>query len=369
MDYLFNFFKIGILIQSMVWNESQKLLCVVIPVYNCKKFLPRLFSSLSCQTAPLCRLIFVYDESTDNTLDLIQSFQRDNFGHSIFILKRKIRSGVGKARDFAIDSGLIDTKYVLFLDSDDSFEPDYLQELLLTAEKTNADITMCGFDRENEVSNSVISTEMIHNPQELSELKNSSIIPYLNPAPWNKLYRVDKIQDARFVFPGGGEDEMFFLEVLPNCQKIAFVNKVLYHYLIHEGSVLSGTNVNLYEKAKEGYKSVIDFYKNHGGNYSSFLPLCEACIFIRFGIGMTTRTCLSVPKEKRRIIKETKSFFSECLVGWRKNHLLSFITSFKNGIKPLFIWRCRLLYKLNCFSLFVFDYKIFTHIFRKDIKW
>jgi glycosyltransferase EpsH len=350
-------------------DQTFMIVTLVVPIYNSALRLENLFSSLQRQSFRSFACIFVYDKSNDGTLTVLYSLISKWPDLSCFVLEKSFKEGVGKARDFALDSGMINSKYILFLDSDDSFESTFLEELVFIAEKTNSDIAMCGFDRTDEVTGQVLSTEMVHNPDLLTDLSKSPIVPYLNPAPWNKLYRMDKIRDARFVYPGGGEDEMFFLKVLPNCQKIAFVNKVLYHYQIHKGSVLSGTNVNLYEKAKEGYKSVIDFYKNHGKNYSAFLSLCEACIFIRFGIGMTTRTCLAVPREKKRLIKESKAFFNQNLLGWRHNKLLSFCTSLKHGIKSLLIWRCRLLYKVNFFSLFVFDYKIFTRLFRKDIKW
>lgn len=344
---------------------------VAIPVYNSANYLPVLLSLLAKQSFCRFNCVFIYDKGVDGTFEILEKFCSSSNGERIHsqILKKEKKEGVGRARDFLLESADLNTKYVIFLDSDDAFENNFLEKLFSVAEKTNADITMCGFDRKDIEKNRIISTEMIHNPDVITDLKDSPIIPYLNPAPWNKLYRVDKIRDARFILPGGGEDEMFFLKVLPNCNKIAFVNEVLYHYAIHQGSVLSATDSNLYEKAKLGYKSLIDFYKSHGESYASFLPLCQACIFIRFGIGLTTRTCLSSPKEKRKIIKETRIFLNENLYGWKRNRLLSLFVSLKNGIKPLFIWFCRFLYKINCFSLFVFDYKLFVRLFRKDIKW
>jgi glycosyltransferase EpsH len=347
----------------------KEMITLVVPVFNSAPFLPPFFNCLHNQSFSSFKIIFVYDKSSDDTLALISAFSKKNQKFSCSILLKEKKEGVGRARDYAIESGLIDTKYVLFLDSDDQFEPSFLQALFDSAEKNDSDIAMCGYDRKDEASGRVLSTEMVHNPTKIETLSSSPIIPYLNPAPWNKLYRFEIIKEARFIYPGGGEDEMFFLEALPNCKKISFVNEVLYHYLIHPGSVISKTDVKLYEKAKEGYKSVVSFYKTHGDKYLIFWSLCEACIFIRFGIGMTTRTCLSVPKQKGGIIKETKSFLDAYLSGWRKNPLVSFRTSIRNGIKPLFIWRCRLLYKINCFRVFVFDYSLFTNVFHKDIKW
>jgi glycosyltransferase involved in cell wall biosynthesis len=342
---------------------------IVVPIYNSLPYLDTFFSCLSNQTFTDYQAVFVYDKSNDGTFDKLRLCVSRHPNIKSFILEKPIKEGVGKARDFALDSGLIKGKYVLFLDCDDTFEPNFLADLYNAAEERKADIVMCGYERIDERINKVVSTEMVHNPDDIVDLRESTIIPYLNPAPWNKLYRFDVVKDARFVYPGGGEDEMFFLKVLPNCHKISFINKVLYHYALHAGSVLSNTDLSLYEKSKEGYESVVSFYRSHGQSYLDFWPLCEACIFVRFGIGMTTRTCLSLPKAQRKIIKGTRTFFVGHLLSWKRNKLLSFSTSFKNGLKALFIWRCRYLYKAHCFGLFVSEYRLFTRLFHKDIKW
>ena len=91
--------------------------------------------------------IFVYDKSTDGTLTKLQSLIAKYPTFHCAVLVKPQKEGVGKARDFAIESGLVTSRYVLFLDSDDSFSPSYLSTLFQRAEATNADITMCGYRR------------------------------------------------------------------------------------------------------------------------------------------------------------------------------------------------------------------------------
>lgn len=342
---------------------------LVIPVFNAISYLPNLFENLEKQDFTDFLCLFVYDNSTDETLSRLQFLQSKFANIQGKVLVKPKKEGVGKARDFAIDSGLIASKYVLFLDSDDAFSPFFLSTLFAKAESTGADITMCGYQRIQESAGRVISREMINNPDEINDLSTCDVIPYLNPAPWNKLYRFDVIKDCRFIFSGGGEDEMFFLKVLPNCRKIAFVNETLYDYHLHSGSILANTDNKLYEESLNGYKEVKNFYFSKAGRYLEFIPILEASVFVRFGIGMTTRTCLCVPKKRASIIKTSRSFLDANFSGWKKNKFLSFHRCFKRGFKTLLIWRCRFLYKINCFCLFVFDYAFFTKYFKKDIKW
>lgn len=351
-------------------SKKGKLVTIVVPVFNAFRYLETFNKCLLRQSFKDFNLIFVYDNSSDGTLALLNTLFFS--GMSPFestLLEKTQKEGVGKARDFALESGLITGSYVLFLDVDDQFSDSFLEKLVSSVLTNNSDIAMCGFKRIDETTGRTISNEMISNPVLITNLSTSSIIPYLNPAPWNKLYRKSVIQDARFVYRGGGEDEMFFLEVLPRCSRISFVNETLYFYYLHSGSVLAETNIRLYEESKEGYASVCAFYRNHDESYKKFAPLMEAAIFIRFGIGMTTRTCLLFPKKRKDILKETKSFFENQLFFWKKNPFLSFQACFKNGFKSLMIWRCKLLYNMNMFSLFIFDYHLFITLFKKDIKW
>jgi hypothetical protein len=193
------------------------------------------------------------------------------------------------------------------------------------------------------------------------------VMPLINTAVWNKLIRCSIIKGARFIYPGGGEDSLFLSKIYPNCRKISFVNEVLYDYFVNSSSVSSLTNVQNLEITKNGYIDTLAFYKaNH---FEKWVPFLEALGVVRMGIGETTRVCIGFPKQKRRIIREMKRFFNANFPTWRSNKYLSLKVSLKHGLKGLMVWRCRFLYKINMFGLFVFEYKTFTRLFKKDIKW
>jgi glycosyltransferase involved in cell wall biosynthesis len=313
-------------------------------------------------------LLFVDDYSTDGTISLLQMLLK-GMSLTYHILKKNKNEGAGKARDFALDSGLIRTNYVLFLDPDDEPLPDFLSTLMQKAEETNADITMCGYERRLRSNGHLISTEMVNNPSMIKNLDQCPIIPYLNPAPWNKLFRVSVIKDARFINRGGGEDEMFFLKVLPRSQTISFVNRVLYRYYVHDNSLISSTSYELLLDTRRGYSEVKEFYNSHGETFHKFYGILEAAVFVRFGIGATTRFCLAFPKDAHAVLKENKAFFKKYFPTWFSNRNLSFAASFKGGLKALMVWRCKWLFKIGFFRIFLFDYQAFTKVFKKDVKW
>lgn len=341
---------------------------VVIPVYNSGKYLNRLFSALDGQTFKDFSVIIVYDESSDNTFDILELNQiRD---YPVSILQKKKKEGVGAARDYAIDSGAINSTYVWFLDADDFPHKDFLAKMVASSEQNNSSISICGFNRIDGENGHIIAREMVSNPNLVSNLADNTVIPLINPAPWNKLFRMDVIKDARFIYPGGtGEDTLFLLKVLPNCRSISFVNEVLYNYYVNLQSAVSNTNQQLLEVTKSGYIETKVFFETHGETYAPFMPLLVAFVFLRLGIGATTRACLTSPKDKAKIIKSTKSFLDSNFPTWEKNRYWSFSSCVKKGLKGIMIWRCRYLYKIGLFGIFVREYGLFSKLFKKDIRW
>lgn len=144
---------------------------------------------------------------------------------------------------------------------------------------------------------------------------------------------------------------------------------MLYHYYVHANSVISSTNNELLFATRQGYSEVKSFYDTHGVAYEKFHAILEASVFVRFGIGATTRFCLAHPKQTHCALKENKLFFNKNFPDWFKTPFLSFRVSLKGGFKTLMVWRCKWLFKFGFFRVFLMEYKVFTSIFKKDIKW
>lgn len=351
-------------------ENNKHLVTIVIPIYNSEPFIHRFFEALDAQTFKDFKVIFVYDHSTDHTH---AAYKREMVYFSdldIKVLHKPECEGVGKARDYAIESGLLDTKYTLFLDIDDIPRPTLLEKLVKKAEEENADVTICGYQRVNLETGKRIATEMVNNPEIIDDPQHNLVMPFINPAPWNKLIKTELIGDARFIYRGGsGEDAMFFLKVMPNCKKLVFINEVLYTYLVRHGSNADKTNLSSLEETKKGYIDTLQFYKDKGGVFNEFIPLLESFVVLHMAIGTTTRVCISNPKEKRKIIALSRKYMVENFPHWKKNKFLSFWNCIRLGFKGLMVRSCLNLYKMHMFGVFVWAYKTYTGFFKKDIKW
>lgn len=116
---------------------------IIIPCYNAEEYLKDCVDSLLKQTLPseMMELIFVDDDSTDSTRKILKQYE-DEYPDLIKVLKQKIKSGSGAARNAGLKR--VTGDYIGFVDADDYVEPDMFEILFRTAMNTKADISECG---------------------------------------------------------------------------------------------------------------------------------------------------------------------------------------------------------------------------------
>ncbi|MBR4151653.1 MAG: glycosyltransferase [Selenomonadaceae bacterium] len=114
------------------------LVSVIIPMFNSAKFIPQTLESLLYQTMKDFEVIVVDDCSTDNSVEVVESFL-DKFGGRLHIIKLKKNTGMpGLPRNAGIRFAC--GKYIFFLDSDDLYTKTALEELSGLAEEYQADV-------------------------------------------------------------------------------------------------------------------------------------------------------------------------------------------------------------------------------------
>lgn len=162
---------------------------IVMPVYNVEKYLGQCLDSVINQTLRDIEIICVDDGSTDDSLGILEDYsQKDN---RIRVLHQQNQhAGVARNNGMNVARG----KYIIFLDSDDVFELNMLEEMVKRAEKDDSDVTVCGWksldDRTNEVSKAwTINEKYI----QMSPLKPADVVEELydicKPNPWTKLIK------------------------------------------------------------------------------------------------------------------------------------------------------------------------------------
>ncbi|MDN3675390.1 glycosyltransferase family 2 protein [Flavobacterium branchiarum] len=91
------------------------LVSIIIPTYNCEKFIGEAIESVQNQTYRNWEIILVDDASTDNTFAIITQFSEND--NRIKINQLDKNSGNGFARNVALHNA--SGRYIAFLDADD----------------------------------------------------------------------------------------------------------------------------------------------------------------------------------------------------------------------------------------------------------
>lgn len=117
-------------------SNSPLLVSIIIPTYNRAELLAQAIQSVVSQTYDNWELLIIDDGSTESIADVVSSFSE-----SRIFYHRQMNQGVSVARNLGIQ--LARGKYVAFLDSDDMFEPNYLEEKTELA-KNRPDVGVVG---------------------------------------------------------------------------------------------------------------------------------------------------------------------------------------------------------------------------------
>lgn len=173
---------------------------VIVPVYNCEKYIERCIKSLQNQTLKEMEIILVNDGSTDKSLELCYSFQSKD--DNIVIITQK-NCGASKARKAGLN--VAQGEYIGFIDSDDWVDEEMFQSLYGIAQQENADIVQCSFVKTDDPADQSIcrskklSWSIEKGNSALSELLCVEKQCRFNYLLWNKIYRRELF--SQFEYP------------------------------------------------------------------------------------------------------------------------------------------------------------------------
>lgn len=337
---------------------------VAITAYNLENYIHACIHELMNQTFQNFEIVVYDDCSKDKTREILLKCKDELEDKLRLIFGENPQRLPSKARNAILDSGEIHGKYIVFLDGDDSIEPTFLEELYNTAEKFNADIALCAYDRVEDGTGHVLCQEMRGYPQcfQLGEADAPSVA-FINTSLWNKLIRTDCIGDLRLPEFSVGEDASFLQAIYMGCDKIASVDKVLLHYRVRSNSVISNTpEETIYSFAQELYRL---WCKTDDAWMRENIALAA---FIHIGLSMPLRAYDNPNIETKHVLWWVRRYFANQYHWFRGNRYFSLVYLVKQGVKGIGCWGALLCHKLGCFSLFLWVYKTVTQTLKIDIK-
>lgn len=235
---------------------------VIIPVYNCEKYIRECIESLINQTLKECEFIFVNDGSIDKSKEIIEEYASKDI--RIKLINQK-NGGVSVARNTGLENAV--GEYIGFVDGDDYIDIDYYENLYNTAVKNSCDIVMCDWKSQTNYLSLPFEKDRILNKKYIEE----NIYPYFIQyegmnSVWNKIFRTRLIKQNKIEFPKGvklGEDAIFNIKAFTYLNNCFYLSYSGYFYREVEGSATKDIIKNDYFKAAlNTYKNIPDEYKD-----------------------------------------------------------------------------------------------------------
>ena len=138
------------------------MVSIVVPVYNAANYIEKTIEMVCRQTYKDWELILVDDASRDNSVQVIEEYIK-NQGKRIRLIRKKVNQGAAEARNTGIDAS--SGRFIAFLDADDVWMPNKLEEQVAYMERTGAAFCFHAYEFGDE--NARPTGKIVHVPEKL----------------------------------------------------------------------------------------------------------------------------------------------------------------------------------------------------------
>ena len=244
-----------------MYNEKADILIsVIMPISNGEKYLEESLRGVMNQTLKDIEIICVDDGSTDSTSEILLKLAAKDSRIKI-ITQVKKNAGAARNRGFSEARG----KYVSFLDADDIFESDMLEEAFNTAEGSKAEIVVYRSDRYNDISGFfeeatwTIKTKLLPEKTVFSHSDMNDIYRCFIGWAWDKLFLRETIINSGLSFQEQNSiNDMFFVfGMLAYAERVSVLDKVLVHKRINNRRSITSNYKGL-ENSEDLYNALAD---------------------------------------------------------------------------------------------------------------
>ena len=281
---------------------SEPKVSVIVPVYNCEKYIERCMDSLINQTLADIEIIVIDDESKDTTFEILKEYEKKD--KRIKLMTKK-NSGISSSRNKGME--IATGKYIAFIDGDDWIDLDCLEKMYEVAEKNQTDIVICSYVREfkdhAKPKDIKLDENKIYQGEDLAVLHRRILGPikeeFRNPesldsigSACGKLYKREIILKSGYRFIdlkeiGTAEDTLFNFMLFNEVTKISFIDKCFYHYWKeNENSITTKYNPNLFNQWKNLFKYMEEFIKKNDLDNSFYESLGNRICVGVLGLGL-----------------------------------------------------------------------------------
>lgn len=222
------------------------LISIIVPIYNVYPYLQLCLESIENQTYPHFEVLLINDGSRDNSKDICLEFvEKDNR----FKYIEQQNAGLSAARN----TGILNAtgEFITFIDGDDFVEPNYLEELYVTALKNDSEIVVGSYKKFNEEDNNYYIHVFNYREEHYKHRELIENIAQIErrgiefETSWGTLFHKRLFENV--LFPVGKNIEYTrtnYKLYMESC-KSSYIHKDLYVYRIRKGSLINTITENL----------------------------------------------------------------------------------------------------------------------------
>lgn len=241
-----------------------KLLSIIVPVFNSEKYLEKCIDSILNQTYKKIELILLDDGSTDKSVDICYAKMKNDSRIKLFKQENK---GVAVARKVAAQ--LAQGQYITFVDSDDYIDYDIYEKLIPYMELS--EVVTSGYYIEDKKFYDAIMPGLYKTSSEMEYLYRNMIFLEdqnergLIPFIVNKIFITEvakevfqEVSERVFV----GEDSEFLYRYMLKCSTCLITKECGYHYVMNENSIVHSANKNFLISVHNLYHSMENIFRS-----------------------------------------------------------------------------------------------------------
>lgn len=212
-------------------------LSIVVPVYGAENYLQKNMQTIVNQLNKDCELILVDDGSKDSSGMICDHISMQSTQVSVI---HKINGGVSSARNVGIQKAT--GEYIVFVDSDDYVESNYISTILKAIECQD-DLIFFGayLIKNNENTRQLMKPWLssISNRHDI-ETANRMVFGCKTNEPWDKVFKLKIIRENKITFPEDvnlGEDLIFILSYLKFVNTVTILDCPIYYHTFNENGL------------------------------------------------------------------------------------------------------------------------------------
>lgn len=243
--------------------QGGPLISVIVPVYNTGQYLGKCLDSILSQTYCNIEVIIINDGSSDNSLEIAQSYaEKDN---RIRLFNQE-NQGIMQVRIKGI--GQANGKYIGFVDSDDWIEPDMYEKLVGYMLQYDCDLvtsdakihrldgtSIIGFDNYAKGLYTNLARDIFPSMLYDYTIKWRAMRSYLVSKLFRKAILDEVITNLdKDIFYD--EDTVILCAYCLACKKIFISRDINYHYVLREGSATQKVRKNEAQNMFQVYHSL-----------------------------------------------------------------------------------------------------------------